>query len=180
MQAHLLRAGWHSFPASPPLAAVAVLGACGASRWYPTVGCVSHCWMRGWRAENWRETWAPGRGQKSERKSSSVVENGHTPDRGHFSHRGQQLCLRRVVTLCRWPPGQDRTGQDGTDSLQAAAVCVQRLAVKAPPLENKASGSSDWEKERADWDRDSSAELLSDTTQARQGFTPTWGECAYT
>lgn len=67
-------------------------------------------------------------------------EDGLGAARGHFSHRSpQQLCSPRLLTL---RAARSCSGQDGA-TWRAAAGGVQRLAVKPPPLENKASGSCD-------------------------------------
>ncbi|TMS09581.1 Homer protein-like protein 3 [Larimichthys crocea] len=82
--------------------------------------------------------------------AASLLGDGHTRDCGHFCHRGQLLCLRRVVSSAegaRWTPVSG-TGQDGTDTVRAAAGCVVPCRERRLPLENKASGSSQTERKR--------------------------------
>lgn len=130
---------------------------------------VCGCWTRaaGWMRS--RELWPPGRGPGKEAKS------GRCSSAGRWTHTGPRSLLSpswaalppaacdspgsaEVIGALRWP------GQDGTDAVQAAAGCVRRLAEKPPPpLENKASGRSDWKKGDQDRNSSSSAELLPDS-----------------
>ena len=129
---------------------------------------VSGCWMRatGWMRS--REPWHHHHHhhhlhqQRDVQAAASPAGDGHTRDRGHICHRGQRLCLLRVVTLrwsaevigkLRWPC-RGRTGRDGRCAGCSRAVCGalrwrRKKKKKSSPPENKASGRWAWKKEES-------------------------------
>lgn len=114
---------------------------------------VSDCWMR---AAGWMKSWelesgAETTGTRSGREKAKLLLLLLLLQRRMDTHRSAVTSVTEVSSSASaaglWLSGApqrwslDAGGRDRTDTLQAAAVCVQRLAVKPPPLENKASGS---------------------------------------
>lgn len=166
MQAHWLRAGWHTFPASRSCKRVPSAGR--ASRWYSTVGCDGPLNASSRLDERRRTVNTPAVGEKrGERAAGASAMGTHgtavTPV-AEVSSSGSRLWfpgLRR---------GDRRTPVFGTGRCGLQQPVCGALQRTPTSLEERASGS--WGEE------ETAAASARFVTQRR--FTPTWGKCDLT